>query len=486
MIHEELLVKPMTKNFKIIYGIIIVVIALSVGLILNQGDDIPENIEPTTSEDRPVNLDFLNNSQTQTKDGSLTQEAKLLFLQDQYEEAVDMYLASYEEDKRSILPFLGIAEIYLQTGKNDLAQENLLIAQKAGDLPLEGRIILARYHILEKNYEQAKQVIESLPSSSNESTYIATIFALLVNDYKTAQSNVDLITQSASNDRFKQAGLSLKQTFEVFDTFEDSPRSYLLTLSGQNLIEHGEYALARSILFEALAEQNGYRDAWVLIGYSYLKSKLRTESIQALEKALTFDPYFANTHLYLGLAYELNNQPNKSIESLNQSLAQGATNQKDIFEHLANNYFALQNYELAAQNYSKASQLGQLTLPTYTRLIWTYLEPLASPQAALLTAKKALEEYPDDKVALNLIGWAELNNQNYGEAEAYLKSAIQKDLNYEAPNLNLGVLFAQTGETEKAKTYLNKAIQLATQNGATSIKQRAEAELQNLTQPQNE
>lgn len=463
-------------------GLIIIVVTAAVYIFNNpSASDIPAT--DTETEKRILNFNFNPESKE-------FQELMVLgsqhYQNGETKKALATYVQAYQANKSSADPFLAIAEIYIETDKNDLAQENLILAQKKGPLSDKGKRLLARLQLLEKNYQQTREVIQSIKTRSNEDYILEIVLSLLVDDIKNAEEKVKLITESNTEGTYKEAGILLEQAFELYETFIDSPRSYLLVLTAEQLINIEEYQLARPLLFEAIAEENKYRDAWTLLGYSFLQSNKLTDAKQTLNKSKNLDPYDPNTQFYLGLTYEALGEHQLAINALSQAEGFEYKNMKEVLIHKGNNYFALADYQKSAIEYEKANEISPLDLPLYTRVIWMYIEPNNNPLKALSISQKAVQNYPGNAMALNLLGWSQLANNNLDEAEKFLQQAISKDVTMDAAYLNLGVIHSQRNNPEVAISYFDKAIKYAEENGNESIKARSESEKEKLTQNQDE
>ena len=446
-------ISKMVKLTKILVVIIIIATVGAIGLLVLQGGDTDAIIEDISRPFIPTTVD-------KTEYGTAIAAAKTAFDNGDFKNALGSYVIAYEANPKATEPFIGIARTYMKIGKPDLAEQNLIIAQKKGGLNEDGKIVLIRLHMASKNYQQAREVLQSLGSGANEALFLASIHSLLVGDIEKAQTNLANLVASATDDEYRQLGQELTHTFEVYNTFADSPRSYLLTLVGETLIDNSEFDLSRPLLFEAIAGQNDYRDAWMLIGYSYLQSHKLADAKQSLEKAKQLDPYHPVTYFYLGLTENEIGNYKDAIENLTQARSFGYESSLNIYLEIANSYFELEDYAKSSQTFRLASNEGRLPLDSYVRPIWMFIEQLNKPFDALTLAQKALQEYPEEAMALNLMGWAHLANGNLGEAQSYLDQAVAKNPNLDAAYLNLGMLHKIKGNTDVARTYLEKAIKI--------------------------
>ena len=80
-------------------------------------------------------------------------------------------------------------------------------------------------------------------------------------------------------------------------------------------------------------------------------------------------------------------------------------------------------------------------------------------------AKIAHTTFPDNPLTYNLLGWSYLGLKNYTEAEKQLTKAIELDPNMAAAHYNLGNLYLEKEDNEKALNMYQKAYELD-QNGS--------------------
>jgi len=485
---------------KIIKSIIVIVILLiGSGLFLlsqenTLNSDISKN-EPAINQnslDLPNNTNenyFIPDDNDNPEFTELITDAEHLYTNGYVDSALSKYLAAYKLNSDSTLPYLGIARIYLDHEKIDLAEKNLLIAKQKGKLSTSAKILITRLNLLKQNYDQAKEVLSSINNPNSETLYLGCILNLLSNNYSESQKILEELIKLDSNDIYKQAGQNLDKAFAIYDTFTDSPHSYLLTLSAQNLIDTNEFAIARPLLLQAINEKNDYRDAWVLLGYSYLQSNLLQDAEQSFKKAKQIDPYFGTTYFYLGLSKEALNQNEAAIDYFQQAENFGYTEKQNIYIHLANTYYKTENYPKAADNYLKAIALNALSLDEYTKPIWLFLEPLNNPSKALEIAQDTFTKFPDQAISYNLLGWTQLANNQLSNAKENLEKALNLNPKFEAVYYNLGNLYKLKNNSKVAEAYYEKAVKYAKENENRAIQERAEYELQiiqELTQPSSE
>ena len=121
---------------------------------------------------------------------------------------------------------------------------------------------------------------------------------------------------SAFTKEKSQRFLQSKETIELYakddKLFEKLYYFYTLSIND-------EYISAIPHLFSIINEKSNYRDAWIVLGYSYLRGGKLNEAIDALIKARDLDAEKAETMFYLGISYFANNEIEKAIYYLQKA-----------------------------------------------------------------------------------------------------------------------------------------------------------------------
>jgi tetratricopeptide (TPR) repeat protein len=379
---------------------------------------------------------------------------------------------------------IGIAGIYFELDKQDFTLKNLQSAQLKGELNYDGKILLLKSAILSQNLPQARIAYNSITENTNEKLLLGSLINILAQDLIEAENKLKLIVTNNINDQHFLVAKELLQSINIYKTFIDSPYAYLYALSAKTLLDQNQFILARPLLFASIENQNDYRDAWLMLGYSYILVNKNDDAIKALNRAKQIDPYNPETFFYLGLAQQKSNKTSQSIENLQRANSFGFRSSKDNLVQIANSFYLEKKYTEALDFYNQATSEGSLSIEDYTKMIWINLEHTNSLQEALNIAQKALNEYPTTPMANNLVAWSYIGLNNYSEAKKYLEIALLQNPNFEAAYLNLGLVAVANQNTDEALTNFNKAIELAEQNRAPSIAERAKSEIQKLNNQQ--
>lgn len=100
-------------------------------------------------------------------------------------------------------------------------------------------------------------------------------------------------------------------------------------------------------------------------GERLLREDNPQESVIYLEEALNENPSEETVYMYLGIIYEQLNDPEKAISIMRRGL-NVATEIKDIlYLNIGNNYFKLEEFMLAEENYTRATDANSYNASAY-------------------------------------------------------------------------------------------------------------------------
>ena len=250
------------------------------------------------------------------------------------------------------------------------------------------------------------------------------------------------------------------------------------------LTEVNQQYAAISLLYEILEEKNDYRDAWIVLGYAYLNSQQTNEAIDSLEQALTITPNKPETLFYLGLAYYANDNIEQATYYIEQAEIAGYQDQEQIDLRLGELYLLQDNFKKSAEKYDQLLSQNQQNIKIYIRTVWLYIDKLNENIQALKIAKDSIAHHPEKAMSYNLLGWAYIANNKFEKAKENLNIALKLNPDFDAANLNFGILYEKEGLNLLAKEYYKKAFILGKGNSisdiaATHFNRITEAEAQN-------
>ena len=220
-----------------------------------------------------------------------------------------------EENIQNNTSELNQAISLINEGKTTEAREILINELQKSPNSVQIQIEIGRTYLYENKIEQAKDVFWQMDKNIAAVQMYRSIVLFF---YQQFDDSRDELSQTAHP--------SLYNAFETFDYYQESENSYLKALYSKALIQVDEHQAALFILSELIQNNPNYRDAWIMLGYCYLKIGLMDDAIHALEKAYNLDPEKAEALYYLGVAYSLNGDAAAGRAYINQAKTLGFSN----------------------------------------------------------------------------------------------------------------------------------------------------------------
>jgi tetratricopeptide (TPR) repeat protein len=191
------------------------------------------------------------------------------------------------------------------------------------------------------------------------------------------------------------------------------------------------------------------------LGDLYYRQGRFDKAEQVYQNILAHNPGDRESHNRLGVVYATTNRVDEAIAQFNKALP-GTDSVADLVAmHLRKG--DLPQYRQQMQHLADAqptdadiqAEMGQI------------FAALHKPADALGYFMRALDSDPQSLTALNGLGLAYFDLQNFTEAEKNFRACVQIDVtNYTCTN-NLGAAYLQSGDDDVAKPYLTRAHSLA-------------------------
>lgn len=217
-----------------------------------------------------------------------------------------------------------------------------------------------------------------------------------------------------------------------------------------------EEAVYRKIL--AVSPDNPY--ALNNLGYLYAEYGIHASLAQELtQRAVDLEPDNAGFRDSLGWAAFRNRDYEKAEKELLKSYNM-APHVYETLYHLGTLYYVTEEFDKAAQKYTKALKINPDAAPTLNNLAYLYAEQNINIEKALPMAEKAVEIEPNNASYIDTLGWI---HYRLGNLEKALELLIQADRiapGHGEITLHIGRVYLDMYEFEKALNYVFEAFRL--------------------------
>lgn len=429
-----------------------------------------------------ITEDPKNNEPTQTYEKHLELGNKH-FESKKYTLAIENYRFALQRKPENITPYIKLGETYLRNNEPTKAYDYFLKALKINSDSLDSQIGVIQSFLNIRQFEKARDYLLTLNQSTPEIKYYNALIFILFQEFDKAEKIFTEIVSSKEpiNEKLLNYSQKFLDKYKTFESFKEGDDLFLKTLLAKALTESEQYEASVPLLYDVINQKPNYRDPWIILGYAYLKTGKTTDAIDAFSNAQTIFPDKPETLFFLGISYFANNNSERAIYYLEEAEKKGYT-QKDILNmKMGDIYMQQQKYEESASSYDEVLKINAGNIDLFNRAAWLYIEKLNNPEKALELAKKAAENFPEEAMSYNLLGWAYIALNDFPNAKENLQKALELDENLDAIYLNIGTLYEKQEMYEKANKFYSKALLLGQ---GSSVGNLARIKIQNLTNKQ--
>jgi tetratricopeptide (TPR) repeat protein len=425
-------------------GFITYTLVIKEGAPDNPATQDPTSEDPTQEETAPPP------KRTSETYSSLVTKGDELFEDELYEKALRKYQGALVSHPTSLEALYKIGQTYLKNN-DPVRARGFFEKVRDNTNSVEINVLIGRTYLNEREIETAKEHFSKLSNKEPEVMFYRGILAILYKNNETGKSIFeDLAPKNKKAQLFVDA-------FNYFEANRDGKQPHIDTLLAKAMIDSEEYAASIPLLFTAINSQNDYRDAWTLLGYSYLKIGQNQDAIDALLQAKTLDPERPEVLFFLGMAYAIEDRFEDSIYYLEKAKKAGFQPQIQLEQKLADIYIIQEEYDKAVKTLDKVTKLNPSDLSIFEKAVQISIEKLEEPKKALYFAKKAVENHPEEALSYDLRGWALITQGEYDDAKADLVKALEMDPDLPQTYKHIGLLFAKQGQPDIAQKYYLKA-----------------------------
>lgn len=375
-----------------------------------------------------------------------------------------------------------LGETYLALNKNEKAKEQF---ERAIEISPENPTYKAKYAISLMrigDFEEAKNVL-SAATVNQEVLFYSGVAETITENYEEAKTKFSaaLATEGSIEATLIQ---NFSNAFLDYDSQKEGQSIYLQALIAKALVEAKEFALAESLSKKILDQQNDYRDVWILLGYSQLKTENYTGAEDAFKQAKHIDPVKPETHYFLANAHYFQEEYENAVTEFELALLYDFEPSSECYRKIAESNLILEKYEEALEAYEYLLQIENSSINDYVQPVWIAITYLNDLERAFSLAQEGANYYPEAAMSYNLLGWVQVEKNQLSEAEKAIDTALKIDPNLAAAHYNQGLLREKQNKTEDAKNAFMQAYELG--NGSSIGTMAAEKYNSLITQEINQ
>ncbi|MGV8131730.1 MAG: tetratricopeptide repeat protein, partial [Candidatus Pacearchaeota archaeon] len=335
-----------------------------------------------------------------------------------------------------------------------------------------------------KNFkaDEAKPILEGIDSSDDNYPNARMLLAIIsFSDLNKAEEFVNLGGLSLTKyPRVEELRNAIKDGKEK----GENSRVSTLTKIGYISLTEGYPELSIPI-FQAVTKLLAeYSAGHLYLGVAYLKTGDDENAEKELLSAIELDSNSYEAHAYLGQLYRDQNKEKESIDAYDKALALKSDDENLIYEYanLLVKFGLFTKAELIYKNLDNYKNSDNW-LTYRLELADLYLNDLKDYAKANKVMEDLIDEWkgfvslePEQKAMIyDIYGWSYYRLEDMEKTQEVLALAYEQNEYDAAVNYHLGVILREQKDLERAKVYLERAIDLDTM-GEVSVEARKELE----------
>lgn len=415
----------------------------------------------------------------------LIKEGNELLAQSDSDGALEMFQEAARMSPKDSLPYEKVGDVFVIQGKYDKAADNYSFA--FGLETKNRRLFLKQVRSLMngRKIAEAQAALDKVQIKTPEIRYILALIASYYNEQQKARDEFLALTKLTNNDAEATdlTPLSLIRTnsqlitdmYNSFELAKESPLSYLQALLAKTYNQIGEYGLSIEMAFNALKLQNDYRDVWIVLGHSFLKTQRWFDAEDALTKAIALDTKHPLSYMYRGLARMKLKKVRDALADFSLALDTGYKPQIHVELQIANANYVLGNAQRALELYTKVLKTDPTTLGYFKRPIELALFSLNDMSSAQTLIAAAAQAHPKNALPLAWQGFIKVHEGNLLDARTLINEAINLDKQEPFVQLAQAELERASGRTSEAEASYKRLLDSLTTDDGVLMKQYIES-----------
>ena len=363
---------------------------------------------------------------------------------------------SFRGQPESPMVLKALAETYRDSHDYDTAREYAARLQKLNENNPEARFLNATIDIGAKDYaaalDELKEVQKTVPN--DPTVHLNMAFAY------------------AGEKKYADAEREFQAAIKIYPNFDAAWADYISLMFGTNQPAKG-LALANQY-----ATSNPNRASAHFINASALATARKYDQAMAeFQKVLQIDPKSMMAYYRIAQLHQVMGQTDAALDSYQKALALQPTSAM-INNAIGNLYLSKDDLKSAGKYFQAALAQDSHNPVAANNLAWVYAVQGENLDMALSLATQAKQIAPDMPGVSDTLAWIQYKKGNYRVSVSLAEDAVKKDPQKADYRYHLGMALSGAGERDRAKTELQKALQLNLKGTDAQEAQKTLASLQ--------
>lgn len=314
--------------------------------------------------------------------------------------------------------------------------------------------------IKSEQFQEAQSIFDSFTKETQEGKYYGALLDSYFGRFDDAKKKLEkakILSGSIPKEYIER----FLTTYSNFKVEKDGQTAYLNALLTQAFIDCEEFQLAKGLALDILGSKSDYRDVWIMLGYSQLKTNLYADAEQSLKEAKKLDAIKPETHYFLGNAYFSQNKYEDAVNEFELAVLYGFKPETEAYRKIAESQLFLKKYEESLEAYEHLVKIDYTDISIFVRPVWIAITYIVDLDRALSLAQESVARFPNEAMSHNLLAWVYIEKNELDKADQEIKNAYSIDPNFAEANYNAGRLREKQNNPEGAKWEYKKAYELS-------------------------
>lgn len=349
-----------------------------------------------------------------------------------------------------------LAEVYLKLNDPLKALPNAKRAYEIAPYVPEFTVLYGKTLIRNKSFELAAELFQENQEINQEAALYHGVLSSFYGNADEAKKAFQKAIETPG-DLPHERIQAFQNAYLAFEDQQEGQSGYLKALLAQAMIDLEEYQLAEALTYDILNEENKYRDAWILYGYSKLKMEEVSSAIDAFDQAKKLDGTKPETHYFLGVSYSLQENYEAAVKSFELALLYGFQPEQEVYHKLAESQLYLEDYEEALAAYEHLIKIDPSNVEVFTKPLWISLSVLKDFNRALTLAEETVSHFPNSSLSHTLLAQVYVARGELEQAESTIDIAYDMDSHDPYAHYVMGQIREAQEDLEGAKWEYKKA-----------------------------
>jgi tetratricopeptide (TPR) repeat protein len=351
--------------------------------------------------------------------------------------AIKSFEEALRSEPNSIRPVLYLSRLHLDTGSPDAALRYAEHARAIRPASVDARVLLARSYLAKRETARAQPLIAELQKGVPDVAAVHNLNAALnlaTRRPDAARAAYEKASQLDPRDLEPVAGLveldfqaarpadAATRVASLLAQRRDEPA---LLLAARTYVRAGRGRQAEGLILEAIGRNPNRLSNYGELGQLYARERRLDDAVEQFERMRQRDPKSLTASTMLGLIHE---------------------RRGDV--------------AAAEREYLRALSIEGRAVIAANNLAWLYVSSHRNLDKALEFAQVAHQQVPGDPQIEDTLGWTYVRRNLATTGLPFLESSAGKLPDDAAVQFHLGAAYAQTGNADKARTALTRALSL--------------------------